>query len=240
MNSNAIRVITFDLDDTLWDIKPVLVNAEQQVYNWLKQNTPEVTAKFTLQGFIEWRWKIYQQQPKLAHQISQLRITAVQQALQEVGYSQKESAKMAGLAFDVFIDARHQVTLFDTVKPLLEKLQKDYTLGVLTNGNANIYKMDIGHYFNFAFSAEQLNASKPAPDHFLAAQQASNASAAQIVHIGDHIEHDVLAAQQAGCYDIWFNPDQQSVDDQVQPTQQVKCLSDIPKAIEAIENQLNP
>ena len=52
---------------------------------------------------------------------------------------------------------------------MLELLAQRYTLGALTNGNADIYKTDAAQYFDFAFSAEDMGASKPHPAMFQAA-----------------------------------------------------------------------
>ena len=64
------------------------------------------------------------------------------------------------------MNGRHQLTLFDGVEEVLAQLKEKYTLGVLTNGNADIKRLGIDHYFNFSFSAEELNDSKPSATHF--------------------------------------------------------------------------
>ena len=207
MPRKPIKVITFDLDDTLWNVAPVLLAAEDAVYDWLSKHTPEVTAQYSLDALRKLRWEFWKDQPGLAHQISQLRIEFLKQVMQRVGYDEPLAAASSQAAFEIFIQHRHQVTLFDDVETTLQVLHKDYSLGVLTNGNADINRLPIGKYFDFSFAAEQLNASKPAPEHFKAAMQASGASADQIVHIGDHHEHDIEAALAAGCHAIWFNPD---------------------------------
>lgn len=233
MNSNTIKVITFDLDDTLWHVEPVLLAADEQVYFWLQQAAPKLTAVFDLPTLTQWRREIYQQQPSLAHQISQLRITAVGQALEWVGYSPAQAASLSQTAFELFLECRHQVTFFDSVKPLLEKLSKHYKLGVLTNGNADIFKLEMGEFFDFSFSAEQLNASKPAADHFMAAQHYCQAQPQQMLHIGDHLDHDVRAAKSAGWHAIWYNP--QLNKNNTTADIQVSCLADIPDAVAAVE-----
>ncbi len=121
---------------------------------------------------------------------------------------------------------------------MLKQLHSHYSLGVLTNGNADISRLELGHFFDFAFTAEQLNASKPASDHFIAAQKYSGASFDQIIHIGDHIEHDIAAALEAGCHAIWFNPKHQCHPNQLTAIQEVHCLSEIPAAIKCIEQIL--
>lgn len=238
MNNNAIKVITFDLDDTLWAIKPVLIKAENEVYNWLKQQAPKLTEYFTLESLMHWRLKIYQEQPELAHQISQLRRVSIKQAMLKAGYHNSKAESVAEQAFDIFIEARHQVTFFDTAKPMLEILHRHYSLGALSNGNADIFKLEMGRFFDFAFSAEQLNASKPAPDQFLAAQSFSNAEPSQMIHIGDNSEHDIKGAIAAGWHSIWFNPSgavyPANPSHGQGPTREVSCLSEIPHAIESI------
>ena len=39
-----IKVITFDLDDTLWDARPVLITAEEALFTWLSSCCPEAAA----------------------------------------------------------------------------------------------------------------------------------------------------------------------------------------------------
>ncbi|MFO6375092.1 HAD family hydrolase, partial [Pseudomonas aeruginosa] len=35
---SSLRLITFDLDDTLWDVAPVMNNAEALLREWLASN----------------------------------------------------------------------------------------------------------------------------------------------------------------------------------------------------------
>ena len=44
---NNIRIITLDLDDTLWEIHPVIRRAEQRLYEWLGENFPRITEMYT-------------------------------------------------------------------------------------------------------------------------------------------------------------------------------------------------
>ena len=40
-----IRLISLDLDDTLWACPPVIRRAEQRVFDWLRRNYPLITAR---------------------------------------------------------------------------------------------------------------------------------------------------------------------------------------------------
>lgn len=233
----SIKTITFDLDDTLWDLKPVLIGAENTCFDWLCQRAPELQAQFDLKSFMKFRMGIYHQQPELAHQISDLRKVSVALALEQLGYSPAEAKQISLQAFDLFLAARHQVTLFDGVEALLAQLKTKYRLGALTNGNADIRKLPISHYFDYAFSAEQLNASKPAPDLFLAALKTCQAEPQELIHIGDHIEHDIQGAVDAGCHAIWFNPEGKILPEEALEVRSALNLSDIPNIIADIERQ---
>src|SRR5690606_23803254 len=46
-------------------------------------------------------------------------------------------------AFEVFLAARHQVSLFPEVQPTLEVLANRYQLAVLTNGNADVRRLGL-------------------------------------------------------------------------------------------------
>ena len=41
----SIRLITFDLDDTLWDNRPVILGAEAAMRDWLALHTPRLAAQ---------------------------------------------------------------------------------------------------------------------------------------------------------------------------------------------------
>ncbi len=236
MKASTIKVITFDLDDTLWETESVLDRAELIVYDWLQLNAPKLCQQFSLPELRDWRINIYQQHPELSHQITQIRKTAVEKALHEAGYPAAEASRLSDEAFQVFIKARHQVTFFDTAQPLLTELHGRYKLGALSNGNADIFLLELGQFFDFAFSAEKLNASKPAPDQFHAACEFCNIKASQLIHIGDSLKYDIAGAVNAGCHSIWFNPQQAPLPAEMpQPTTQVRCLSEIPAAIDSIE-----
>ena len=38
----SIECVTFDLDDTLWHIGPVIARAEKHFYDWLREHCPRI------------------------------------------------------------------------------------------------------------------------------------------------------------------------------------------------------
>jgi 2-haloalkanoic acid dehalogenase type II len=232
-----IKVITFDLDNTLWDVEPALLRAEQTQRDWLLEHRPGAIEDYDHNALWEFKKTVWQQHPELAHQISQMRIEMLYQLQLAAGYSPKKARAGAEAAFAVFLQQRHSVSLYEEALAVLASLAQRYTLGALTNGNADIYKTDAGEYFDFAFLAEDLGASKPAPDMFHAAIEKSGVPAQQIVHIGDNPEHDILGAQQVGMRTVWMNnrgltwPGGQLAD------REISNLRELPEAVASLSSK---
>jgi len=205
MSRRPIRVVTFDLDNTLWDVEPALHRAERAQNDWLRHNRPRVFEHFDEDGLREFRVRIHRRHAELAHQISKIRVRALLELQLHAGYSEPLSRAGARAAFEAFLAERHKVEPYERALEVLESLAREFTLGALSNGNADIFKLDIGEYFDFAFSAEQMDAGKPLPDLFQAAMRTSGAAGHEIVHVGDNPEHDVLGAQRAGMFTVWMN-----------------------------------
>jgi len=120
---------------------------------------------------------------------------------------------------------------------VIQQLHRDYRIGALTNGNADIYKTDAGDYFDFAFLAEDIGASKPAPDMFQAAIERSGVAPHDIAHVGDSLEHDVRGARDAGLRTVWFNPDQEPATADVWPDVEISSLRDLPQALRTLSKR---
>jgi len=203
--TSPIKVITFDLDNTLWQVEPVLLRAEEGQREWLLANRPGTIERYDHESLWEFKKSVWKRHPHLAHQISKIRIQVLYELQRAAGFSEEESRTGAEQAFEVFLNLRHEVVLYEEALEVLQDLSQRYTIGALTNGNADIYKTDAAEYFDFAFLAEDVNASKPAPDMFRAAMEKTGAAAQQIVHVGDNPEHDIQAAKTIGMYTVWMN-----------------------------------
>ncbi len=233
-----IKVITFDLDDTLWAVTPVMVRAEQRLFAWLQLHCPQLQQRFSMQALRAMRMELIKSRPDLVHQITKARHTMLTTAMERVGLAQQHAEKLADQAMAVFMQARHEVELFDAVEEVIAELYGRYTLGVLTNGNADIYRLPLGRYFSFSFSAEVLNSSKPMPLHFEKTLQKTGAKPGEIIHVGDHIEHDITGAQRCGWHTIWVNQTAQAISSESPPSAIVTSIGELPASIYRIEAEM--
>ena len=153
MSTRSIQVVTFDLDDTLWAIGPVIFGAEKALWAWLREHCPEMTNQFDRERLMPIRAAILEENPGLAHDISALRVEILTRGLLASGYPSATARERAETAFDVFMHARHAVDYFEDVFSVLEQLRERFQLGVISNGNADVSRLEIGQYFDFAVSA---------------------------------------------------------------------------------------
>jgi putative hydrolase of the HAD superfamily len=223
----SIRLITFDLDDTLWDVAPTLESAEAALRDWLARNAP-LLGEVPVEHLWTIRSRLLDGEPALKHRISELRRRVLFTALQEAGYAEPEAREMAEQAFQTFLAARHEVQIFPEVQPTLEVLANRYLLGVLTNGNADVRRLGLADYFRFALCAEELGIGKPDPRPFREALRLGGVPAEQAVHIGDHPGDDIQGAQRAGLRAVWFNPGGKPWSHEGRPDAEIRSLVELP------------
>tara|TARA_B110000014_G_C20126546_1_gene600714 strand:- start:7112 stop:7813 length:702 start_codon:yes stop_codon:yes gene_type:complete len=201
-----IKVISFDLDDTLWPILPVIMEAEKITRKWLIENYSPIEILLSEDILLNIRKDLIYKDKDLINRLSELRTLSITELAIRAGYSSVEASKIGKEAFEVFFEARNNVTFYDDVLKVLESLNKKYILGGLTNGNADIKKIGLDRFFDFNFSSSDLNSSKPSPENFHAIIRETERQPFEICHVGDNPSHDVLGAINSGFQAIWFNP----------------------------------
>ncbi|HEY4369756.1 MAG TPA: HAD family hydrolase [Steroidobacteraceae bacterium] len=197
----AIRAICFDLDNTLWDVWPVILRAEQVMYDFLTQRYPRVVAGMTIEAMREARARVAVDHPHMSHDFSFLRLQSLRNQASEYGYEEG----MAEAAFAVFIRARNEVELYAEVRPALETLRSRYRLFTASNGNANLASIGLTHLFERSVAARDVGALKPDGAMFLKVIEATDLQPSEVLFVGDDPEHDVEGARRAGMQPVWIN-----------------------------------
>ena len=229
-----INLITFDLDDTLWDVRPALIKAEQAQNVWLQQHYPRAIENRDSHDLNQRKKDLIKQQPHLIHHISRFRQIFLEQLLLDAGVPPDEACDAAMQAFGAFIARRNDVELFKHAESVLEELNQDYTLAAITNGNADVSQTPLAAFFSFALKAEDVGAAKPAPDLFLAAMAQANSSPEQIVHVGDSHDHDIVGAHGVGIRSVWLTSERQP---STLASGTIQCLSELPNIIRTLQSE---
>lgn len=197
----GIVAITFDLDDTLWPCAPVIEAAEQVYFDWIDNRYPEITSAHTLSDMIAMRRSLLIEEPELKNDVTELRRLATIDLMQPFGASDADMQE----AMRVFIEARQKITFYDEVLSALQELSFHYRLGSITNGNADLSAIGVGHLFDCELAATMQMPAKPASDMFLRACEELGTQPERVLHVGDHPDNDVAAARSAGCRTAWIN-----------------------------------
>jgi FMN hydrolase / 5-amino-6-(5-phospho-D-ribitylamino)uracil phosphatase len=217
-------VLSFDLDDTLWPVGPVIAGAESAMFSWLQHHYPRTVSGHSIESLRELRAGVGQRFPGQSHDMSFLRLRALQELFGAAGHAET----LAEDAFEVFFAARNQVDFYQDVPPALARLRERYRLFALSNGNADLHRCGLAHLFAGHVTARSAGAAKPDARIFAQLLQEAGVEAHQVMHIGDDPLADVVGATQAGMQAVWINRDAREWPAQfARPSRTVKTLAEI-------------
>ena len=210
---DKVRAVAFDLDNTLWDVAPVIERAEVRLYEWLREHCPRIPERVSVDDMRAAREALARQEPHNAHDFTYLRVTALARHARECGYGDE----VAERAFEVFFSARHELDLFADVRPAFERLRTKYKLASFSNGNADLGRIGLAHFFALSLNARQVGVGKPDPHCFERLASDLGLSEGEVVYVGDDPVLDVEAARAAGMHTVWINRFNQQWPDTIAP-----------------------
>jgi len=197
------RAIIFDLDNTLWDVGPVILRAEHAMLEYLARHYPRVTERHDLDSMRDVRARMALEHPQHRHDFTWLRMEALRFHAADAGYD----PAMAQEAFDVFYRVRNEVVLYEDTRPALDRLRAEYRLFAISNGNADVVRIGLGHYFERSLTARDAGMLKPDPRIFRILLESARMGSDDVVHVGDDPLADVEGARAAGVRPVWLNRD---------------------------------
>lgn len=204
-----IKAVLFDLDDTLWPVAPVIMQAELSLHRWMAIHAPKVVQKYSIDELRQQRNALLKTDPRFAYDLWALRLALLRKVFKKVG----EDLDKADQAMQVFAEARNQVELYEDVLPVLELLRERLVLGSISNGFADLQAIGLAQHFQVSLAAHSFGCAKPDRRIFSAACAALDLSPQQVAYVGDDLALDVRGAQQAGMQGIWMNRQRLSLAD---------------------------
>jgi HAD superfamily hydrolase (TIGR01549 family) len=203
-----IRAITLDLDDTLWPFAPIGARIERVLDDWLRTHSPATAAMFPVERMRALRERVFAENPHLAHDLSALRRMTLEHALRDSG----GDLALVDAAYEVFYAVRNQVECYPDSLDALARIAAKVPVAALSNGNADLVRIGIARHFVFQLHSREHGAAKPDASIFLAACARLGFAPAEVLHVGDNIEMDVVGAARAGLRSCWINrADEQGV-----------------------------
>jgi putative hydrolase of the HAD superfamily len=166
--------------------------------------------------------------------VTALRIEVMYRLLLSLDIAPAEADEAARRAFEAFMAMRNDVILFPETIPMFESVSESYTVVAITNGNADVFKTEIGRYFNLSIRADEAGIAKPDRGIFDLTWEKLGCQSSEVIHIGDSLENDVQGAINAGVTPIWYNPDKE---ENTLGVIEVRALSELPSVIQQLSDR---
>ncbi|KGQ70726.1 HAD family hydrolase [Chelonobacter oris] len=196
------KIISFDLDDTLYDNRTVIAEAEKQFLAELQRlaNLPHLTAE----TWHRVKSAVAQSEPLLSEDVVQWRIHALAVLLRQYAVSAANIRAISTHVMRHFTHWRHQIDVPPHSFEVLNQLAQRYPLAAITNGNVEPEKIGFNQ-FSLCLRGGEHGRAKPHVELFIQAAAHFQVRSAEILHIGDNLQTDVQGAVQAGCQAVWLN-----------------------------------
>jgi len=225
-----ISALTFDLDDTLYDNRPVILRTEQEALSFVQNYHP---ALKTLENkeFHRLRQALRDSEPDIYHDVTEWRRRAVELAMLNAGLSTAEAAAGALAAMENFAKWRSRIDVPQATHDTLAKLAAKWPLVAITNGNAQPELFGLGDYFQFVLRAGPHGRSKPFNDMYHLAAEKLGVPLGDILHVGDDLTTDVAGAIRCGMQACWIKPENadlmQTFDSRLLPHVEISRLASL-------------
>lgn len=205
-----LAALTFDLDDTLYDNRPVIKQTEQQSVAFLQDYHPGL-SHFQSADFHRLRMELREQDPEIYHDVTQWRWRAIHLALTRQGLRDAEAALGADAAMQNFALWRSRIDVPASTHQTLQALAERYPLVAITNGNADPALCGLDGYFSFVLRSGPDGRAKPYQDMYHLAAERLKVAPAAILHVGDDLTTDVAGALRSGLQACWINDRQRNL-----------------------------
>jgi putative hydrolase of the HAD superfamily len=214
----AIKAISFDLDDTLYNNLPVMLAIEPKMQNYFSARfavlSPSLNKTFDRYFWAPYRHQALAMFKDIGHDVAKLRLETYRLGFLAQNMTARQAVVEAQAGVAYFIQLRSDFSVPPTSHKVLLQLQKKFPLIAISNGNVDTSMLGIDRYFQHIYHAgfqqsdtespEQLLKQKPANDMFRLALKQLAILPEQLLHVGDCGFADVHGALNAGCQTAWL------------------------------------
>lgn len=205
------KAISFDLDDTLYNNRPIMLAIEKKMIEYFAEKLSEYDFTFNRHYWADFRRQVIQNNADLSHDVVKVRLESYCLGMIALGLSEQAALKQAEDALAYFILLRSDFIVPKASHELLATLSQQYPLVAISNGNVDTKALGIAQYFQYIYHAgfqterdNQLLKQKPATDMFNLVCQQLAIKPEELLHVGDCGFADIHGALNAGCQTAWL------------------------------------
>ena len=198
-----IRLITFDLDETLWGGTEVVLRAETEMVKWVSEKVPTFPEQYRTRA-ADVRVATLAKRPRIHYDFNKIRVAVVEEVLQGCGLQSGEACEIASAALCIFHGFRNELQLNHDAVALLSELRENYLLASISNGTSEVHRSPLKDYFELSVYARNMGTRKPDPAMFEVVLSHTKTLPQQAIHVGDHPIEDLEVAKRVGMYTIQY------------------------------------
>lgn len=224
-----IKAISFDGDGTLWDFEKVMQHSLGYALQELEQADPAAASMLDIEKMISIRNRVAEELKGRVTNLEDVRLEAFKQTLTAIG---RPSDSLASHLNEIYLKHRFEdIELYSDVLPTLAKLQRVYTLGLISNGNSYPERCGLEGIFQFVVFSQDYGIEKPDPKLFQIALEQAGCSIEQLLHVGDSLANDICGATNAGIKSVWLNRNLVKGNSNVKVDFEIHSLSELPELL---------
>jgi FMN hydrolase / 5-amino-6-(5-phospho-D-ribitylamino)uracil phosphatase len=223
------RLVTFDGDDTLWALEPVVDAALADAIGAFALAFPH--APVTREDLLADRIAVQDELPP-GSELQLYRRAAYRRRVDLLGGGPDSLVDELAARFHALRSSL--IEPFPDALAALERLAARSQLGFITNGNADVEVTPFAGRFAFRLHAQVHGPGKPDIGMFVHALGESGVPAVAAVHVGDSLACDVAGAQAAGWKAVWLNRAGAANDTPIRPDAEIASLDELDAALEAL------
>ena len=228
-----IRAVTFDADETLWDFSAAMWGGLEAVVAAAERARPEVEGRILPSDLQALRDRLASETDLARETLASVRRRSFRVALEHLGVDDRTLADE--LAACYYRHRHGELRLFDDVAGALSHIADRYVLGLVTNGNTDPELSGLPGVFAFKLAGDAVGIRKPDPRLFAMAAAAARCRPAELVHIGDQPDKDVVAPQAAGARAVWLDRTGCGTPGRTAPDATITSLVELPSVLEALD-----
>ena len=206
MHNREITDVFFDLDHTLWDFDRNSGLAFERVFQKHQIEIPVSDFLKEYEPINLVYWKKYREDQVTKEELRRGRLTKAFDVF-NLKFPIETIDAMAVCYIEELPLDNH---LFKSAFEILEYLSEKYNLHIITNGFEEVQHLKLNNsgikkYFKTVTTSEEVGFKKPHPSVFQKAMSKASAVPQKSIMIGDSFEADIVGAENAGMYTLFFN-----------------------------------
>jgi putative hydrolase of the HAD superfamily len=221
--------VTFDGDDTLWELAPVIEAALRSSCDLLARHFPDTPV--TPDDLSADRLAVHAELPE-GTPMRAYRRAAYRRRVDLLGGGSEALVDELSEHFHVLRSSL--IEPYPDALAALDRLAPHALLGLISNGNADVEQTAFAGRFALRLHAHVDGPLKPETAMFDLALARTGVAASAAVHVGDSLLHDVAGARAAGWRSVWLNRDGSPNETGIEPDREIPSLDELDAAVEAL------